>query len=285
MLELSRQGEGWKLGYGGDTLNTAIHLARAGHEVAYLTALGIDPFSDQLRGEWSREGLDTSLVLADPDRNPGLYAISTDPRGERSFTYWRGESAARGMFALPGIDEIAERAASADLLVFSLISLAILPEEGRERLLGLARDVRTNGGRVAFDGNWRPGLWEGQEAARRWRDEAIACADFGFPTLEDEESLSGIATASAAMLHWQLLGCRETVVKLGADGCRLPDGRCVKPPELLSPVDTSGAGDAFNAGYLEARLAGASEADAALAGHRTAGWTIMRRGAIPPASS
>jgi 2-dehydro-3-deoxygluconokinase len=97
MLELSRKGEGWQLGYGGDTLNTAIHLARAGHDVAYLTALGIDPMSANLKARWAAEGLDTSLVLDHPSRSTGLYAISTDAAGERSFAYWRDSSAARQM--------------------------------------------------------------------------------------------------------------------------------------------------------------------------------------------
>ena len=107
MLELSRRdGGGWNMGYGGDTLNTAVHLSRAGHDVAYLTAMGTDPFSDDLvGGEWRGEGLDTSLVLRHPTRGPGMYAITTDAMGERSFTYWRDSSAAREMFALPGIEE------------------------------------------------------------------------------------------------------------------------------------------------------------------------------------
>ena len=96
MLELARRGDGWSLGYGGDTLNTAIHLARLGHDVAYLTALGGDPFSQDMKARWAAEGLDTSLVLTHPTRQAGLYAIDTDEAGERSFTYWRDASAARG---------------------------------------------------------------------------------------------------------------------------------------------------------------------------------------------
>lgn len=87
MLELSQDDDGWRLGHGGDTVNMAIHLARSGHNVAYLTALGSDPFSDDLRNRWRAEGINTSLVLTDPTKNPGLYAIRTDDSGERSFFY------------------------------------------------------------------------------------------------------------------------------------------------------------------------------------------------------
>jgi 2-dehydro-3-deoxygluconokinase len=284
MLELSQGGSGWRLGFGGDTLNTAIHLARAGHDVAYLTAIGSDPASAGLVPQWAGEGLDTALVLRHPVRATGLYAIATDDAGERSFTYWRGESAAREMFALPAMAAASARAAQAGLFAFSLISLAILPEPGREALLALAAGVKGNGGRVAFDGNYRPRLWASVDEARHWRDRAIALADIGLPTLEDE-ALLGTAGADRVAAHWQGLGCAECVVKLGAEGCRLPDGSVIAPAAVLAPVDTSGAGDAFNAGYLGARLNDAAPAEAALAGHATAGWTIMRPGAIPARDS
>lgn len=281
MIELTRRGEGWQLGHGGDTLNTALHLARGGHDVAFLTALGNDPFATGLLDRWRREGLDCSLVLHHPARTTGLYVISTDADGERSFVYWREQSAAREMFALPGTEAACTAAEGADLLAFSLITLAILPPAGRERLFALARAVRERGGQVAFDGNYRPRLWPDAEAARAARDAAITLASIGLPTLEDETMLAGETDAAAVAAHWRGLGCRETVVKLGAEGCRLPEGLIIPPPVVLKPVDTSGAGDAFNAGYLGARLRGARPEAAALAGHASAGWTVMRPGAIP----
>lgn len=281
MLELSRQRDSWNMGYGGDTLNTAIHLARAGHDVGYLTAIGCDPLSSDLAERWSQEGLDTDLVLRHPTRATGLYAISTDARGERSFSYWRDTSAARDMFALPGINDALAQAEYADLLVFSLITLAILPTDARAKLSALCRAVRARGGKVAFDGNYRPRLWASAQEARCARDTAIALADIGLPTLEDETQLSGLLTADAVASDWCALGCPETIVKLGADGARDVVGRIVAPPAVLQPVDTSGAGDAFNAGYLDARMNGRDVTEAIHEGHRLAGWCVMRPGAIP----
>lgn len=285
MLELSRAGELWRMGYGGDTLNTAIHLARAGHDVAYMTALGNDPFSRQLRADWAAEGLDCNLALTHPARGAGLYAIVTDEVGERSFTYWRDTSAARALFELEAAGAARAEAEKADLLCFSLISLAILPPPGREDLLELAARVRARGGLVAFDGNYRPRLWETTEIAILMRDRAIALASIGLPTFEDEAALSDAENPDAVARHWQGLGCSEVVVKLGPDGCRLPDGTCFPPSMRLDPVDTSGAGDAFNGGYLAARMHGAPIAEAARSGHDVAAWTVMRRGAIPPPDS
>ncbi|VVS96524.1 2-dehydro-3-deoxygluconokinase [Sphingomonas sp. EC-HK361] len=282
MIELSRADAagGWRLAHGGDTLNTAIHLARLGDRVRYLTAIGDDPFSAGLRADWAAEGINTALTLTEPNASPGLYAIATDDAGERTFTYWRSDSAARRVFGAPGIAAAVEQAASADLLGFSLISLAILPDEGRNALLALAERVRANGGGVAFDGNYRPRLWRDAAEARSWRDRAVATCSIGLPTAEDEALIGDADYAAAIAARWRSLGAGEVVVKLGARGA-LVDGEIVPPPARLTPRDTSGAGDAFNAGYLHARLSGTAPADAALAGHRLAGWVVMRPGAIP----
>ncbi|MCA0979412.1 sugar kinase [Qipengyuania flava] len=282
MVELRTEADGGcHLGYGGDTLNTAIHLARLGCDVTYATALGTDTFSRRLLGEWAREGLDCSAILLDPARRVGLYAITLDEAGERSFIYWRSDSAARRMFSLSGSAVIGDVVRSSPAMAFSLISLAILPNDGRDALISLAGAVRNSGGMVAFDGNYRPALWEDAAAASYWRDRAIAASTIGLPTLDDEIALSGEATADQVAERWSTLGCGETVVKLGPLGCRLPDGERVAPSNLLLPVDTSGAGDAFDAGYLAARLAGEEVQEAARKANALAGWVITHKGAIP----
>ena len=282
MVELSpRQGR-WDVHYGGDTLNAALHLTRLGHNVSYLTALGGDPFAGHMRQAWGREGLDVSQVLTIPEKTTGLYAIDTDERGERHFSYWRSDSAARSLFLAPGIDQAVDKAHEADLLFFSLITLAILPDEGRELVLRMARNVRTHRGKVAFDSNYRPRLWENAEAARTWRDRAIAVAGIGLPSLDDETRLgSGADAAETVRDHWVTWGCREVVVKMGGVGVMLPDGTAVNPENQLHALDTSGAGDAFDAGYLAARLRGLPPDRAAAHGQQLAGWTVMRQGAIP----
>lgn len=282
MVELSDAPDGMAPRHGGDTLNSAIHLARLRHDVAYFTALGDEPASRELREAWSREGIDCSLVLTHPEREAGVYAISTGPQGERQYIYWRDKSAAREMFALPASAAACEQAVGCDLLYFSLISLAILPPDGRDRLLDLAGQVRAGGGRVAFDGNYRPVLWRDRDEAIATRDAAAALSDIGLPTWEDEMALVGPQTALDIAAEWRRLGCGEVVVKLGSQGCLLPGRSVLEPPARLEPLDTSGAGDAFGAGYVSARLNGAEPRQAAEAGHRLAAWTIMRRGAIPP---
>ncbi|WP_232843872.1 sugar kinase [Allopontixanthobacter sediminis] len=286
MLEYHSGASSGGLRYGGDTLNTAIHLARMGHDVAYVTAVGKDPISDALVSAWAAEGIDTRFVFRHPDRSPGIYAIRVDDTGERSFLYWRDQSAARDMFALPGMSLALAHAATCDLAYYSLITLAILPPEARQSLLSAAHSIRERGGQVAYDSNFRRLLWPTLEAARAASNDAVASATIGLPTNSDEGEITGRDLSEQDIaVNWLERGCIEVVVKAGDRGCLL--ARAGSEPEFVPVkrvvmVDASGAGDGFNAGYLSARLEGLDPAQAADRGQSLAGWVIRRHGAVPP---
>src|SRR3712207_2573497 len=90
MVELTVLGaDTLRLGFGGDTLNTSVYLARLGIAVDYVTALGDDSYSARMVAQWREEGIGIDLVLRLPGRLPGLYLIETDASGERRFLYWR----------------------------------------------------------------------------------------------------------------------------------------------------------------------------------------------------
>src|SRR5436305_13396867 len=96
MVELKQAGSGlFSRFYGGDTLNTAVYLARLGAGVDYITALGDDPLSDEMIAGWAAEGVGTTGVLRLRGKLPGLYMIETDANGERRFFHWRVGGAAR----------------------------------------------------------------------------------------------------------------------------------------------------------------------------------------------
>jgi 2-dehydro-3-deoxygluconokinase len=81
MLELSEHPDGRiTRAFGGDTLNTAVYLARLGVPVDYITALGDDPWSEEMLAAWQAEGVGTASVLRLEGRLPGLYIIQTDER-------------------------------------------------------------------------------------------------------------------------------------------------------------------------------------------------------------
>lgn len=285
MLEYHGDG-GEGLRYGGDTLNTAIHLARLGHDVAYVTALGTDPISDALIASWQGEGIDTRFVLRHSTRQPGIYAIHVDQHGERSFLYWRDQSAARAMFDLPEMAAALEAAERASLLYFSLISLAVLPADGRAQLLGLAAKVRSAGGEVAYDSNFRRNLWPSIAVARDTSWQAVRLATIGLPTNVDERQLQELdLTVDQIGAQWLAHGCSNVLIKAGEHGCHhfCNDGRGDFAAERAEVVDSSGAGDAFNAGFLSTWMKRGELADAVHEGQALARWVIGRRGALPKA--
>lgn len=287
MVELSRNPDGrYGLAYGGDTFNTAVYLARSGVEVAYGTALGDDPYSDGVVAQAAAEGVDTRLIARVPGRMPGLYLIETDPNGERRFFYWRDTSPARELFELPDWSTLAEALLGARLVYFSGITLSLYSNLGLGRFLAVLEMARKQGTQVAFDSNFRPRGWKGDLArTRAVFNEALKRVDIALPTFDDEALLWGDGNPQATVERLQAFGIGEVVVKNGPNSALIAtrDGREQVPtPEVVVPVDTTAAGDSFNAGYLAARLKGEDPAQAASAAHRLAGEVIRHRGAIMP---
>ena len=287
MVELSRGPEGrYGLSYGGDTFNTAVYLARAGIPTAYATALGDDPYSDELMALANAENVDSELMLRVPGRMPGLYLIETDGKGERKFYYWRDTSPARELFELPDWATLAEALLSARMIYFSGVTLSLYSNTGLGRFLAAVELARKQGAVVAFDGNFRPRGWRGDLARTRTVfAEALKRADIALPTFDDEALLWGDANPEATVARLQAFGIAEIVVKNGPNSALIADksGREPVPvPEVVVPIDTTAAGDSFNAGYLAARLNGETPAAAVAAAHSLAGQVIQHRGAIMP---
>jgi 2-dehydro-3-deoxygluconokinase len=134
MVELTLPAESGsaRVGFAGDTLNTAVYIKRSvpAVSVAYVTALGTDALSERMIDFFRGEDLDTGLIERRPDRAPGLYAISTDASGERSFTYWRENSAARTLFEPPA-EVTPARLEGSDLIYLSGITLAVMSARAR----------------------------------------------------------------------------------------------------------------------------------------------------------
>lgn len=288
MIELARApGSGdWRMGFAGDTANVAIYAARAEVDVAYLSALGADPYSAEMRDFLTGEGVDCGLVLTHPARVPGLYAIRTDDRGERSFTYWREQSAARDFFALPDAPSALAEAGRAQMLYLSGITLSLFDEAGRAQVAQLARTVRAGGGDVVFDGNYRPRGWPDAAAARAAFAAIAPLCSIVLPTFEDEAALFGDTNPQDSFGRWHDAGARLVVVKMGDAGALLSHRggsvELIPCPSRRCPRDTTGAGDSFNAAFLASLLAGQEAKAAVLAGHRLAGEVVMHPGAIIP---
>ena len=283
MIELSEHPDGHiTRAWGGDTLNTAVYLARLGVAVDYITALGDDTWSDEMLAGWCAEGVGTDRVLRMADRLPGLYVIQTDAKGERRFSYWRERAPAREIFSCPETPTVAASLARDSHVYLSGITLSLYDIAGRAALLAAIDAAKAKGTRIVFDTNFRPRGWPDREAARSIYAELFKRADLVFASTEDVEPL--FASRSEDVLA-ELAARAEIVLKRATPTCSLLiGGRTTDIPAVpvARVVDTTAAGDSFAAGYLAARLAGRWPEEAARAGHRVAGCVVQHRGAIIP---
>ncbi|MGY3603765.1 MULTISPECIES: sugar kinase [unclassified Bradyrhizobium] len=270
-------------GYGGDTLNTAVYLARLGVDVDYVTALGDDALSEEMIAAWKAEGVGTKRVARLAGKLPGLYLIQTDEKGERKFFHWRENSAARKLMHLPETEDLLNSLATYDLVYLSAITLSIYDDYGRGRLMTALKRARLLGTRFAFDTNFRARGWPDLSEARSAYSAAFEAADIVLASTEDLLSLYPGESHEALLAG---IPSPEVVLKLPEPACvlRFAGGsREVRAEPVIQPViDTTAAGDSFAAAYLGARLSGAEPPEAARAGHRLAGVVVCYPGAIIP---
>ncbi|MDJ0825676.1 MAG: sugar kinase [Rhodobacter sp.] len=283
-LALDASGKAARIGFAGDTLNTAVYLKRAAPalEVSYVTRLGRDAFSQRMVAFMAAEGLETSGIEYSETRSPGLYAITTDAAGERSFSYWRDSSAAREMFQT-GKSVDFEVLAGVDVIYLSAISVAILPGWVRSEFCNWLAGWRREGGQVAFDSNYRPALWTDRAEARAAIGRMWELADIALPSLDDEQAVFGDNSVDEVVTRLHAAGVRQGALKCGAGGpVSLGEPVDLAFAPAAKVVDTTAAGDSFNGGYLAALLTGGSQAEALQAGHDLACQVVAETGAIVP---
>ncbi|ENM5913987.1 sugar kinase [Vibrio mimicus] len=285
--------------FGGDTLNAAVYLRRGCEantnpddiKVSYVTALGTDPISSGMLSRWQEEGVATELVLRDPTRTPGLYLIQLDDQGERTFLYWRNQSAARYLLQHPDFGQIKQVLNQVDMVFLSGITLAILPDEDRIALLNLLVELKAKGVEIAFDSNFRPALWpqDDNHTVKEIYQVMYQLTDVALVTFDDEQLIWADNTPEQTIQRLTALGVQKCIVKLGAEGCLIQDSsastfapQAVPTQPVAQVVDTTSAGDSFNGGFLSAYLAGADLATACQRGNTLAGTVIQHRGAIIP---
>ncbi len=240
--------------------------------------------SDWLLEKWSEEDIDCSLVRRTENSVPAMYMINVASGGERSFLYWRKDSPASRMFDNSDVSNaIFEAIIDHQYIYLSGITMAILSETSVARLIDFLKSYRRRGGRVIFDGNYRSILWNSHADAQRAYANLYEISDIALPTFEDEALLFGHESALQVVHAINTMGVSEVVVKMGGEGCLAHfDGEqaYVEAESVTTPVDTTAAGDSFNAAYIAARIHGLSVVEACRAGHSLAAKVIQYHGAI-----
>ncbi|MFZ7109098.1 sugar kinase [Avibacterium avium] len=289
MIELNGEpfGNMWQT-YGGDTLNTATYLSRASSpkniEVHYISAMGADKLSQQMIQHWQQDQIHTDSVLIDPNRQAGLYLIQLDKFGERTFLYWRSESAARYLLQHPDYPQVQDKLAEMDMIYLSGISLAILPDADRYALIEQLKQLAAQGVKIAFDSNYRPKLWESVEKTQEIYTALLPFIDLALVTFDDEQALWGDSETAQSVQRLKDFGVKNIVLKQGKDGALFCDAQGNEQHIATTPVanvvDTTSAGDAFNAGFLNGYLREKLPQQCCQQGNQVAGIVIQHKGAI-----
>lgn len=283
MIELSDHDNAWRMRFAGDTFNTlwVLRALCGDRETTYVSAFGDDLFSRDQIAFFARNGIGVGTSPVIHGARPGLYAISLTG-GERSFTYWRSDSAARQLAS--DSTALLKNLQNRSLVYFSGITLAILDEDTREILLTAIADARAAGSVIAFDPNYRPSLWDSAKTAQRAIAQAFSVVDIALPTFTDEQGLFGDESPEVTANR---LGqdVAEVIVKNGEKPAVVSARNClqrVPAVSLAELIDTTGAGDSFNGAYLASRLAGHDPVEAAHRAHRVAAAVVQVHGALAP---
>lgn len=288
MIELNGEPFGnMRQTYGGDTLNTATYLARVSSpqqiKVNYVSALGTDKLSQGMLQHWQADGINTDYVLQDENRSAGLYLIQLDKQGERTFLYWRNQSAARYLLQHHDYAKVLSALKEMDMLYLSGISLAILPENDRTLLIQQLAELKKFGVKIAFDSNFRPKLWDSLDQAKACYQALLPLVDVALVTFDDEEMLWQDTDEQATIARLSQFGISTIIVKQGKSGaifCQNGEQQFVPTVPVENVVDTTSAGDSFNAGFLAGYLQGKPLTTCCQQGNQVAGIVIQHKGAI-----
>ena len=281
LAPVGRQGS-FQLGFAGDTFNTAWYLKklRSKASVSYFTVVGSDAISHAMRAAFRQGGIDETYVQSVDDQTVGLYLI-TLKNGERSFSYWRGQSAARRLAEDPAA--LSAAVETMDVVYFSGITLAILDPAARECLLAMLHSSRTAGRKVIFDPNLRPGLWETADVMRDVVMAGAKVADIALPSFEDEAVWFADETPEATIQRYANVGCSTVIVKNGSQAVHYQvegETGVVDVAPLDKVVDTTAAGDSFNAGIVASMGTGLSVAQRIEISSAIASQVIRAEGAL-----
>lgn len=279
--------------YGGDTLNTATYLARvtpkSAVEIYYVSVLGADKLSRGMRSRWQADGINTDWVLCDEKRQPGLYLIQLDSRGERTFLYWRNQSAARYLLQHNDYPKILAELRNTNMVYLSGISFAILPENDRTLLISHLAELSRQGVEIAFDSNYRPALWESPAKTREIYTALLPFVSVALVTFDDERAVWQDTDEQATIRRLKQAGVKNVVVKSGRRGALFSSAEGIERQVPAVPVentaDTTSAGDAFNAGFLNGYLQGKDLTACCRQGNQLAAVVIQHKGAIIAASA
>ncbi len=262
---------------GGSAANTAVALARLGLDVAFIGSLGDDGYGRWVLENFMEEGVDSSgVVLVKQAFTPMVMAL-IEPSGDRHVAIWPEQGGAHFQLRREDIDPSGWGSAA----WLHTTGMCLRASPACEAILYAMESARAQDLRISLDLNLRLESWGLDRAIRAVLDRAIALSDVVLGNgAEEILPFTGSDTIEAAVLQLSD-GVRTVIARQGQqDAIVAAQGEVYSiPTHPVEVVDTLGAGDAFNGGYIAARLRGAAIREATAWGHAAAAYKIGRVGA------
>jgi len=250
-----------RVGMGGSASNFAVACSKLGAKSAILAVIGDDPLGRYYLAEMARRGVDIRLVRVSPGKTTGFVVIINEPGKQRRMLRNRGANLSLSEELL---EEVSSDISSVKILHASSVRIAIA-----EKLAEI---------RPGF--SWDPG---GRAISKSRHEVLSLLSSVGRMFLNELEAmkLSGEDDVYRASKVVSRQGVREVIVKRGSKGALVClEGEVLESPALkVRAVDTTGAGDVFDAAYTVARLRGMSPLQALRAANVAAGLAVTKVGA------
>lgn len=279
-----------KLFGGGTVANTAVGVSRLGVPARLAGSIGADSYGRWAISDLKREGVDVSAVREVPDEFTVMVFAIVDAEGERTIVVWPPEGGAHTVITREDLGESVLDGVG----WFHTSGMCFRNDPVRETILTLMGEARARGIPVSVDLNLRLELWGWKHGVRDVVERAIAQADVVFAAGEEElmplTGCSKVADAASAVRERPFAGAgaragagpqRVVVARQGTAGTLLAEraGQVLVPTFEATVRDTVGAGDAFNAGFISARMNGLSTREAVERGNAAGAYSVSGEGA------
>jgi 2-dehydro-3-deoxygluconokinase len=279
LVEFSAAGDNlYQVGFSGDVLNSLSAARHLGLSTGLISALGDDPFTMDLVEVLRSENIDLQYAPIVEGHPNGVYFIHVSDSAHPSFHFLRKDSAATETFTKQSLEQLIEYGKSARALLFSSIPLAVMKE--RERIHQFL-DALHGETALCYDLNVRPALWSNRDDLIQQLDRLAKVVDVIFVTNDDDTALFGWREPSHAVQYYLRHGFRRVIFRRGGQATLVgtPEENFEVPvPKVAAVVDTTGAGDAFNAGYITALLRKHDTYECVAMGNAAAACSLDSRG-------
>ncbi len=239
--------------FGGAPMNTLVGIVRLGSTAGAITVVGDDPFGQFLLKELKKNGIDTSRVVIKKNVRTTLAFVANEPKtGERTFIFYRKPWVkGTSVDALSPEDIDYDYISSAKILHVSGFALSQNP--ARKAILTAIMHAKKEGVRVSFDPTLRLDVWRSEKAIRTIYSKVLKLSDIAMFSLEEAEFTFKISNPERVADKILRYGVEVAGIKLGDKGAlvKTRDGKRVFVPAFkVKAIDTTGAGDGWNAGLL-----------------------------------